>query len=440
MRNAKTDRKTADALARGLDTAKARGASAAKIDLSQRERIGCSFEAGRLKGAETTQSVSYTVTVLIDGRKGSATGTDLGDLDEMISRAVELAKAGSAAHFDAYPPAGEVTPVKTWSENVLALPRERLIDGCRHVVDALKGYDADLYIEAGGRRSESERLLVTTGGVRHASVSTGWSLNAYAQRTEGTDMLFAGFGRGWGELNGLFDPAYIASRILEDLRSGERIAEPPTGPCAAMLSPELLETLLYAVRMGVDGRNVAKGDSPLRGRLSEKAFDDKLTLIDDPHLDYCPGAAEIDSDGVPTRKLPIVTNGVLKHFLYDLDSAGLAGAEPTGNDRCQPHSLEVLPGRRSHEELLAGLDDGILVKGLLGFGQGNLINGDFSCNVGLGFRVRRGRIVGRIKNTMAAGNVYELLAAGLELSSDRDPVRRMPWAVVQGLHCAAARN
>ena len=439
MRTPMLERMT-DVLTEGLVTATRRGASAAKISFSQRERIGCAFESGRLKSAETAQGASYTVTVLAEGRKGVATGTDAGDLDEIIDRAVALAKVGSAAHFEAYPAGGEVRAVEKWSPRVLELPREKLIESCQQIVDALKRYDPELFIEASGRRSESEGLLVTTGGVCHRTTSTNWRLGAYAQRTEGTDMLFAGFGRSWNDLSDLYDADHIAEEILQDLRHGERIVEAPKGRCAAVLSPQVLGMLLYAVEMGVNGRNVAKGDSPLRGRLGEKVLDESITLLDDPHVPYAPGAAEIDGDGVPARKIGIFTRGVLESFLYDLDSAGLAGAEPTGNHACQPHCPEVLGGKRGHDEIIADVDDGIYLKQLLGFGQSNLINGDFSCNVALGFRVRGGEIVGRVKNTMAAGNVYELLASNVELSSDRDPVERLPYARIEGLNLAAAQD
>lgn len=56
---------------------------------------------------------------------------------------------------------------------------------------------------------------------------------------------------------------------------------------------------------------------------------------------------------------------------------------------------------------------------MLGLGQGNTIAGEFSNNVFSGFLVRRGEIVGRVKNTMIAGNAYELLKENLLALSDR---------------------
>ena len=429
-----------DRLKTGLRTATQLGASAAKLHFAQSERLGCSFESGRLKSADTRQSLSYHVEVLVNGRRAGTVGNRLDDMDEMIERAIGLAKAGSVAHFETYPAPAEIHRVKTHSAKALSLTRDQMIAGCQAIVDALKAYDPELYLQAGAERGESEGVLVTTSGVQHATADTHWSMSAFAQRTEGTDMLFAGYGRSWLDLNEYYDPEFIAREILEDLANGESIADAPSGKTVALLSPEIFGMLLRPILLGVNGRNVAKGDSPLRGRLGEQILDERLSLIDDPHLDYCPGAGEMDGNGVPTRVIPIVENGVLKNFLYDLDSAGLAGAQPSGNDACSPNSLDVPPGDEPSERLLAGITDGIYIKQLLGFGQSNIINGDFSSNVSLGYRIRDGKITGRLKNTMVAGNVYELFKKNVRLSSDRDPVERLGHALIEDLNVSTAAN
>jgi PmbA protein len=251
-------------------------------------------------------------------------------------------------------------------------------------------------------------------------------------RTEDTDVLQAGFGRSWRDRNELFDPPAVADRILTDLSWAQHPAEAPAGKVPVVLPPEAFGHLLGAVLGGIHGRSVARGESPLAGRLGQQILDEKLTIVDRPHMDYADGAREIDADGIATRRLTLFEGGTLKTFLYDLDSAGLAGAEPTGNDDCRPYNVVVTPGTSTSEELIAGIDDGLLVRNLIGFGQGNILNGDFSCNVGLGFRIRGGEVVGRVKNTMLAGNVYDLLGAGVRLSSDTDYQGRLPWAVVEG--------
>ncbi len=421
-----------------LDRAERRGAHA-RLRFDQTESAACSFENGRLKSAGTQQGITVAVTVLADGRLATTVGNVLAELDEMVDRALALARLGSVAHFDAWPAPGETAEVRTYFEATSDLSRAALIEGCQAVVDPLRAYDADLYIAAGAGRSESEGLLLTSGGVEAEKRETLWHLGAYGQRTEDTDMLFAGESRSWRDAGVHWDPAALAEETLEDLRRAETRAEPPEGRCQAVLAPSILGRLLGAVTLGTSGRNVAKGESPLAGRLGERILDPTLTLIDDPHLAGGPGSTKIDGDGIPTRRTVLVQDGVLERFLYDLDSAGLAGTEPTGHAGCRPWCLEVPGGEEEHAALIASLGDGLYVKRLIGFGQSNLANGDFSGNVALGYRVRGGEIVGRVKNTMIAGNVYELLAEGVALSKDRDPVRRMPWARVRDLSVSAAQ-
>jgi len=422
-----------DRLLRGVAMAERLGASAAKISFGHGESIDCEFESGRLKRSGSEEDAGYTVAVIVDGRRGVTSGNRLEDVETMVERAMALAKAGSVAHFTRYPAPAPYRQVRSHSPSTLALSRERLIEVCGGMVERLRQVDPGLDIHASAGRSEREGLMVTSGGLCHESTGTSWSLGAGVQRTEGTDMLFAHSGRGWCEVNEFFDPGYITREIEADLQRGARIVEAPEGEVPIYLPPEAMAGLSYQVFSGLNGRNVAKGTSPLQGHLGEAYFDPAVTVIDNPHIDFCPGAAEVDSAGIPTRPCTIIERGVIRMFLYDLDTAGLAGAEPTGHSGCSPYSPELLPGDRPSAELLAGIEDGLYIKSLLGFGQSNIANGDFSCNVALGYRIRHGELVGRVKNTMVAGNLYEVLRRDVVLSSDRDPLLRVPHAVVRGI-------
>ncbi len=428
-----------DRLKQALEQARKLGASGAKIRRSSSDRLGCGYEAGRLKHSDAQHHAGYSIEVLVDGRRAETRGNRPEDLEDLVERVVTLARSGSVAHFEAYPePPGELPEVKTWSDAAAELSREEMIEAGGEMVRRLKEYNPDLYIEGSATRRVGESTLVTTGGTELHTRGTRWSLGAHCQRTEGTDMLFAGFGRSWRDVNELFDAGGIAERILADLRRGETVVPIPSGAMPALLSPEIVRTLFRAVDMGLSGRNVAYGDSPLADRLGEQVLDSSLSYVDDPHRTFAPGTAPTDDDGVPTRKMTLIDQGVLKTFLYDLDSAGLAGAEPTGHDDCAPNNPELLAGTTPSEELLAGIDDGIYVKYLIGFGQGNIVNGDFSCNVGLGYRIRGGQIAGRVKNTMLAGNIYDLLSKDVRVSSDRDPATFMPYLTAPALSVSAA--
>ncbi|MBE7446605.1 MAG: hypothetical protein HS132_15780 [Planctomycetia bacterium] len=49
----------------------------------------------------------------------------------------------------------------------------------------------------------------------------------------------------------------------------------------------------------------------------------------------------------------------------------------------------------------------VRVDQVLGGGQSNILAGEFSVNVDLGYLIENGEIVGRVKDCMIAGNVFE---------------------------------
>jgi len=108
---------------------------------------------------------------------------------------------------------------------------------------------------------------------------------------------------------------------------------------------------------------------------------------------------------------------VLKNFIYDLKTAAQSGVASTGNatrglfNPPEPSftNLVIQPGETSLKDILAGIDEGIIVEDLLGLGQGNILSGAFSNPLALAFKIEKGEIVGRVKDLSIAGNVYDLL-------------------------------
>ena len=70
----------------------------------------------------------------------------------------------------------------------------------------------------------------------------------------------------------------------------------------------------------------------------------------------------------------------------------------------------------------SSIDDGILIDSLLGAGQGNELSGDFSANISLGYRIKNGKLIGRIKNTMLSGNAFDALSKINHLSLETENI------------------
>jgi len=166
-----------------------------------------------------------------------------------------------------------------------------------------------------------------------------------------------------------------------------------------------------------NGKIVLQGASPLGNKLGQPVFDEKLSLWDDPTIAYRPTSRPCDDEGIPSQRTPLIKKGVVSNFLYDLQTAALANARSTGNGgrgrggllAPSPSAFIIAPGNATFNEMVNDIKEGLIVEELMGAEQGNILGGDFSGNVLLGYKVENGKIVGRVKDTMVSGNIYQLL-------------------------------
>jgi len=120
---------------------------------------------------------------------------------------------------------------------------------------------------------------------------------------------------------------------------------------------------------------------------------------------------------MPSQCTPLIEQGTVANFLYDLQTAALAHTQSTGNGSRghgglptpSPSAFIIAPGNTAFDEMVNDMKEGLIIEWLMGAEQGNILGGDFSGNVLLGFKVESGKIVGRVKDTMVSGNIYQVL-------------------------------
>ncbi len=69
-----------------------------------------------------------------------------------------------------------------------------------------------------------------------------------------------------------------------------------------IFTPHGMQCLLMPLMMGVNGKNVLKGDSPLAGKLGTKLCDPRITVVDDGTVDFAPSSGCCDREGTPRRR------------------------------------------------------------------------------------------------------------------------------------------
>lgn len=185
--------------------------------------------------------------------------------------------------------------------------------------------------------------------------------------------------------------------------------------------------LLEAFSGIFSAESVQKDLSLLKGKLNQQIGSDKFTLIDDPFMEDGLASRSFDGEGVACKYKKVVDKGVLKTYFHNLKTSKKDGIETTGNASkgsykasigIAPSNFYIEKGERSLEEIIADMDQGIMITELQGLHSGlNSISGDFSL-AALGFAIKDGKIAGAVEQITVAGNYFEMLKNIEEVGSD----------------------
>jgi PmbA protein len=389
------------------------------------------FRAGELESIRSVETAGRALRVIHDGRLGFSTTTDLADASTIVHNARASAQFGDKVSFE-FPSPQTPSAVQCFDPQVDQLDEKQLVELGKESAERLRAFNPELQVEVALEKRIEEVRLLNTNGLEREDRRTSLELSVEVTQTREDDILIL-----WRSASSRqrrdIDGQAMAEEIIERLRWSENTAVVESKPMPVVFYLDAVPTLLLPLMVGLNGRNVFLNTSPLGKRLDQTVFDSRLTLVDNGCLDFGARSAPFDDEGIPTASKTLIEEGRLCQFLYDLRTAAQSGTQPTGNGfksglfgggfrqqpSVAPSNWVLSPGDQGLEQLLQGLEEALLVEGVIGLGQGNIIAGEFSNNVGVGFLVRRGEIVGRVKNTMIAGNVYELLKDNVLALSDR---------------------
>ena len=384
------------------------------------------FEANELKQVQTKESSSTALRIFRESRIGFATASGGSGWEALVDMAVETSQFGSPANFQ-FPSRfhRDYSEVCIFDPEVEEIAMERMVEIGNELIAKIRGHTPDILCDVQVTKGTSSISLINSQGGEGRYGKSFVSLSLEGILVRNTDMLFVGDSASSCRLSDNIDD--VADRVIWQLEMAKNKATVSTKLLPIIFTPHgVASALLSPLVLAFNGKAVLEGTSPLKDKLGEQVFDKKLSLWDDATIAYGVGSYSFDDEGVSSQRLPLVTNGVVANFLYDLQTAALAGTQSTGNGQRGGSgfpspaisSLILGGGDVSFQAMVDDMKEGLIVEQLIGADQGNLLGGDFGGNVLLGYKVENGEIVGRVKDTMIAGNVYrvlkELLGIGQE--------------------------
>jgi PmbA protein len=388
---------------------------------------------GEIESLTQATSAGIGVRVVRDKRQGFAWA---GSLDEAVVGEV-LAEARDNAAF-AEPeawiglaePDGVAPPdVDLWRDGLAALPTERKVELALELERSVRDRDARI---VGVRTSQwgdgsGEGAVATSTGIAVTGRSTFCHLSVSALAEDG-DETQTGYGLSVGREPGDIDVDEAAADAAERATRMLGAVQPPSGTVTLVLEPRMAAILLGVVGGTLDGESVLKGRSPFADRVGEQIASPLITLVDDATDPASLGADSHDGEGLATRRIALIEAGVLQGFLHNTATGRRAGVPSTASavrgyrstPGVGPQALAVSLGSGSLDELVAGVDHGVLVQSMTGLHSGvNPVSGDFSVGIE-GVMVRAGALAEPVREATVASTLQRLLLDVSAVGGERE--------------------
>ena len=364
--------------------------------------------------------ILYTsLRALVDGKIVSLSIEKVDD-DKMIETLTQLkdtAKYVSDSEKDIFVGVMETEEVhskRKWVEPDASRIREFLADLEKRLLaaDPRVKMVNQLGFESG--RNESE--LTNTLGV---NVQDGYQMQAVVAditMVEGEDLRDGYLVRPVYDLE-TFDTEGFVNELIAKVASALNAKSCSARTCPVILEKEAMSTLLSCFAGMFSGDLIYKGISPISNRLNEKVFSDQITIIDDPRNLDAIHMQNYDDEGHPTMTKTLIDKGVFKTILHNTRSAIKMNAESTGNGfksgagatGVSAMNLYIQNGDQSFDQLLAKMDNGVVITDLQGMHAGvDFVSGNFSLQA-KGYLVENGQKVRPLTLITVAGNFFDLL-------------------------------
>jgi PmbA protein len=360
------------------------------------------------------ENTSIQLRLVSDGRAGVATTnrTDDEGLAGLARRAAEvLASASEDPELPPLAPPAAFPEVAGYDEETAALGAE---DQSRLAAAAIAA-SGDLGLYGYFTSGVCELAIASTTGLRASQRSTDATCLALA-----ADEDASGYALRTSWRAGEIDPAAVAGEAAAKASRTRGAKEAEPARYRAVLEPYAIAELLYYFSFDTfNGLGLLEERSFFSGRIGERAFDPKVTIVDDA-LDPHGLPKAFDFEGTPKQRVPLVEEGVVRGPVWDRATAARAGRESTGHalpadTRAYgpvPTAVALAPGdAESVEELAELVGDGIYVTRLHYLGVVNPRDGVITGMTRDGtFRIRDGRVAEPLVNLRFTVSMPDLLA------------------------------
>ncbi len=432
------------------------GADEAEVVYRQGYDSEVKIRKGKVDLLSEAQPKALSLRLYRDKRAAVVYTSDFGReaLERLVDQALDMSTVADPDPYGGLPDPAELAKhveaeLGLWDPSVGDIPTEVKIEMVRRCEDAAFGFDNRINNTEGSSFSShlSQVGLVNSLGFAGSyKVSTcGMGLDAVADDADGKKQNGWWFTRSHS-FKGLKKPEEVgriaAERTIRKI-GGRKVV---TKKVPVIWEPLMSSNLLSTLGSTLSGDAFERRATFLLSLEGQKIGSDLVTIVDDPLRPGLPGSRPFDGEGVTSRRNNLFSQGIFEGFLFNTYTARKTGRKTTGSATSGMGSLPGVgtsnfymeAGKSSPDEIIAGVEEGLLLTEMIGFGF-NPVTGDFSRGA-VGVWIENGKLAFPVAEINIAGNMKDMLGNISQVGNDLDflfsvaaPTIRIDNMMVSGL-------
>jgi len=417
-----------------LEALKKAGAGKAACTVSTGRKDEFNVEANKFSLLRTLFNNVLSIKAIKDGRKGVITinKLDKDSVDEAVANCIAMT---SSALPDEAEDIAEKVENKSFDQTCGGANMDKLFFRTKEFVDQIGSEFPKIVLEGlVSDFSSGETTYVNSNGVEFNTSSESYDMQTlFSAKDGGKSSSFNGCFARITSLDTPFMELDMQRQLLDEsskslnprMIDGKFVGK-------VLLTPACDDMIWYTLFANfLSDTPLVTGTSRWKDALGAKVADSKLTLRTVPLDPLVVSGERFTSDGFESRDMDIIREGVLKNFALTL-----YGSRKTGKPRALNsafNNIEVAAGDKPLEEIIRGIDHGILMNRFSGGSSG--ASGEISGVAKNSFLIENGKVTDALKETMVSFDIVNVLSNITAISSERcrNGVTILPWCCFDGV-------
>lgn len=422
-----------------LNTASLRGASYADVRIVEDRSRALSTKNGKIGTASDSQSLGFSVRVMVDGAWGFASSADLGraSVEATAARAVEIARASAKVKQSDVRLVPEKAVTAEWTTPFKIDPFTISVE---QNLALLMKIDAEMRSVAGVTLAETnmnfrreEQWFFSSEGsdIHQTKVTTGAGYVAYA--FAGSEIQKRSYPNSFGgqwqnkgyELIDELKLVENARRIGEEAVALHRADQCPEGTFdiileSSQLGLQIHESVGHPIELdrvlGMEANFAGTSFLTLEKLRTLKYGTELVNVVADARQEHGPGLGTFgfDDEGVAAQCTPIISNGLFTGYLSSRETAPIIGLDRSGGTlraeswnrlpMIRMTNISILPGEKplSFDQLISSTDHAILMQTNRSWSIDDK-RYNFQFGTEIGWEIRNGKRARMLKNPSYSG-------------------------------------